>query len=79
LVWRDVRWAVFVTLIALAGQSIAVAGIAIELITGVAAVKANQLRQLGFDPTTGVVINLVYSSIGLGLFCWYAERRLKPH
>lgn len=77
LVWREFRWAVLITLIALAGQAIAVAGILIELITGIAAVKADQLRQLGFDPTTGVIINLIYSSIGFALFCWYVSLRLK--
>jgi hypothetical protein len=76
LVWREVRWAVLITLIALAGQSLAVAGTIIELTTGIAAVKTHQLRQLGFDPTAGVIINLIYSSIGFALFCWYAIRRL---
>jgi hypothetical protein len=77
LVWRELRWAVLITLIALAGQAIAVAGILIELTTGIAAVKADQLRQLGFDPTTGVIVNLIYSSIGFALFCWYVSLRLK--
>jgi hypothetical protein len=79
LVWRELRWAVLITLAGLAGQAIAVAGIIIELTTGIAAVKAHQLQQLGFDPTTGVIINLIYSSIGFALFCWYAARRLKAH
>jgi hypothetical protein len=77
LVWREVRWAVLITLIALAGQSIAVAGIVVELTAGIAPAKASQLRELGFDPTVGVIINLIYSSTGLVLFGWYGTLRLK--
>jgi hypothetical protein len=76
LVWRNVRWAVFVTLAALAGQVFAVAGLVVELAVGVAEVKAEQLRQLGFAPAAGVIINLVYSSVGVTLFCWFAVRWL---
>jgi hypothetical protein len=76
LILRQVRWAVLVTLVALAGQAIAVAGVIVELASGIAPVKAHQLRQLGFDPTTGVVVNLAYSSLGLAIFCWFAIRWL---
>src|SRR5262245_12918566 len=39
LVWREVRWAVLINLVALAGQAAAVIGTIIELATGIAAVK----------------------------------------
>jgi len=74
LIWRRVRWAVTLCLIALAGQSAAVVGTAWELVHGVAGIKADQLRSLGFDPELGVTLNLVYSTIGFGLFCWFAVR-----
>jgi hypothetical protein len=32
------------------------------------------VRRLGFDPTAGVVVNLVYSSLAVSLFCWVAVR-----
>jgi hypothetical protein len=79
LVWRQNRWAVLITLVALAGQAVAIAGIIVELSRGIAEVKANQLQQLGFNPTVGVIINLIYSSIGLIVFCWYAARWLAAH
>lgn len=82
-VWRGVRWAVLVTLAGLAGQVLAVAGATAELAGGVADVKAHQLRQLGFDPTAGVMVNLIYSSIGFAVFGWFALRwrsasRIRP-
>ena len=64
------------TLVALAGQVFAVAGTAVELSRGVAEVKSQQLRQLGFDPAVGVTINLAYSGLGFALFCWFAIRWL---
>jgi hypothetical protein len=45
-----------------------------ELVFGVAVVKQRQLHSLGFDPTAAVALNLVYSAIGFGLFCWLAAR-----
>ena len=39
-----------------------------------AAVKAVQLRQLGFTPTTGVTINLIYSGCAFLLFAWIIIR-----
>ena len=77
LVWREVRWAVLINMIALAGQAAAVAGTIIELATGIAAVKAHQLRQLGVAPNVGVTINLIYSAAGFTIFCWYATRWIK--
>jgi hypothetical protein len=48
----------------------------VELIWGIAPVKAHQLRQLGVDPTVGVIISLIYSSLGFALFSWFAIRWL---
>lgn len=74
LVARGVRWAVAVCFVVLAGQLAAIVGTVWELTHGVAEIKAGQLRALGFDPTISVAINLVYSSVGFGLFCWLALR-----
>jgi hypothetical protein len=71
---RGVRWVIVVCFVALAGQAVAILGTAIELATGVAAVKQRQLHSLGFDPTVSVAINLIYSTVGFGLFCWLAWR-----
>jgi uncharacterized membrane protein YecN with MAPEG domain len=76
LVLRGTRWVIRVILVVLAGQLAAIAGTTWELSHGIDARKASQLRQLGFDPTAGVVINLIYSSIGFALFCWFATRWL---
>ena len=74
LIVRGVRWVIAVCFVGLAGQLIAIAGTIWELAHGIAAVKAQQLLGLGFDPTTSVVINLIYSSIGFALFCWLGWR-----
>jgi uncharacterized membrane protein YecN with MAPEG domain len=76
MVLRGTRWVIRVIIIVLAGQLVAIAGTAWELSHGIDDRKAGQLRQLGFDPTAGVVINLIYSSIGFTLFCWFATRWL---
>jgi hypothetical protein len=60
--------------VALGGQALAVAGTIIELVVGVDTGKAADLRQLGFDPTIGVVINLLYSAAGVALFGWWLVR-----
>ena len=73
MVLRGTRWAIQVV-VAFAGQLAAIAGIMRELSHGIDARKASQLRRLGFDPTAGVVINMIYSSIGFALFCWFARR-----
>lgn len=70
LIIRGVRWAVAVCFVAMAGQLGAVVGTIWELTHGIAAAKVRQLRGLGFDPTTAVVINLIYSTVGFALFCW---------
>jgi hypothetical protein len=74
LVARRVRWAVAVCLIGLAGQAAGAVGSGYELVRGVDATKASALRGLGFDPTLGVGINLGYSCIAFGVFCWFAVR-----
>src|SRR5262249_20881176 len=74
LVWRRVGWAVLLTFAVLAGQAVAVIGTIAELTVGIADVKAHQLQQLGFDPTLGVIINLIYSGLGFAVFCWFAIR-----
>ena len=74
MVLRGTRWVIRVIIVVLAGQLAAIAGTTWELIHGIDPRKANQLRQLGFDPTAGVVINLIYSIIGFALFCWFATR-----
>lgn len=74
LIARGVRWAIAACSVVLAGQVVAVAGTVWELNYGIAESKVQQLQGLGFDPTTSVVINLVYSGIGFGLFCWLAGR-----
>ena len=74
MVLRGRRWVIRVIVVGLAGQLAAIAGIMWELTHGIDVRKASQLRRLGVDPTAGVVVNLVYSSIGFALFCWFATR-----
>lgn len=73
----SVRWVVDVMLVVCAGQIAAIIGIVLELVYGVAPSKAAQLRRLGFNPTVGVSINLAYSAVAFGLFCWFAGRWLR--
>ncbi|OMC44018.1 hypothetical protein [Mycobacterium sp. IS-1264] len=74
MVLRGFRWVIRVVLVALAGHLLAIAGIILELSHGIDARKAGQLRRLGFDPTAGLIINLIYSSVGFALFCWFVAR-----
>jgi hypothetical protein len=30
------------------------------------------LELIGFDSTAAVTINLIYSTLGMAVFCWYA-------
>ena len=62
---RSRIWAMAVSLVLLAGQIVGVAGTALELIYGIDARKAAELRSLGFDPTLGVAINLAFSLIAV--------------
>jgi hypothetical protein len=68
------RWALLLTMVAFGGQVFAVAGTVWELASGIDAGKATELRRLGFDPTFGVVVNLVYSALAVVVFCWFALR-----
>lgn len=76
-VLRGARWALGVAAVSLGGQLGAVVGTAWELIGGVAASKARELRQLGVSPAVGVLINLVYSTVAVALFCWLVQRWLR--
>ncbi len=58
-VLRGTPWVSRVVIVVLAGQLAAIAGTVWELSHGIDARKAGQLRRLGFDPTAGVVINLI--------------------
>ena len=71
---RGHPWAILIAVITLGGQWVAVAATIWELIHGIALIKTRQLQHLGFNPTTGVIINLIYSSIGAALFAWFAVR-----
>jgi hypothetical protein len=57
-------------------QLVGVVGSALELVYGVPAARADRIRELGFDPTFGVVFNLVYSGAASGLFVWIVLRWL---
>lgn len=71
---RSVRWITALILVVCAGQIAAVIGTVLELVYGVAPVKAAQLRRLGLTPKLGVAVNLLYSTVAFGLFCWYVWR-----
>ncbi len=68
------RWALWLMAIGLGGQLLAVVGTVAELIAGIDAGKARQIRALGVPPTVGVLVNLVYSAACVGLFGWLAWR-----
>lgn len=74
LVLRGYRWIIAITTVALGGQWIAVAATTWELIHGIDPIKSRQLHDLGVTPTTGVTINLIYSSTAAFLFTWFALR-----
>ena len=71
---RGVRWVMLVVLATFAGQAAAVFGLILELVYGVASVKADQLRALGFAPLVGVLANLILSTTAFLLFIWFAVR-----
>ena len=48
-----------------------------ELVVGVDAGKARQVRLLGFDPVVAIIINLAYSVLAVVLFCWLVVRWLR--
>jgi hypothetical protein len=76
-VLRAWRWALALCGVALGGQVFAVVGTIAELVVGIDAGKARQVRLLGFDPVVAVSINLVYSAVGFALFCWLVARWLR--
>jgi hypothetical protein len=71
---RGARWALWLSVVGTGGQVAAVIGTVWELAAGVDAGKARNLRRLGFDPTLGMVINLVYSAVASVLFGWLVVR-----
>jgi pimeloyl-ACP methyl ester carboxylesterase len=73
---RGARWALAIAAAGLGGQLAAVIGTAWELIGGISAQKAHTLHRLGLSPTVGLLVNLVYSSVAVALFCWLAHRWL---
>lgn len=76
-VLRAWPWALAVCAVGLGGQVAAVIGSVAELVIGVDAGKARQVRLLGFDPVVAVCINLAYSAVAVGLFCWLVVRWLQ--
>lgn len=76
-VLRGVRWALATSAVLLGGQLGAVIGTVWELTVGIAISKAGALRRLGFSPTSGLLIDLVYSTVAMILFCWLAQRWLR--
>src|SRR5215468_71406 len=76
-VLRAVRWALALCAAALGGQAFAVVGGIAELVAGIDAGKARQVRLLGFDPVVAVTVNLAYSAVGFALFCWLVARWLR--
>jgi len=75
-VLRGVRWALATAAAGLGGQLAAVVGTVWELIGGISAQKARTLHRLGLSPTAGLLVNLVYSTVAVTLFCWLAHRWL---
>jgi hypothetical protein len=76
-VLRAWPWALLLCGVAMGGQVFAVAGTVAELVLGVNDAKAGQVRLLGFDPVVAVVVNLVYATLAVALFCWLAVRWLR--
>jgi hypothetical protein len=60
-------WALGLSFVLLLGQVLGIAGTALELVYGVNANKAAELRALGFDPRLGVSINLAFSLAAVGV------------
>ncbi len=54
-------WAIALSFVLLVSQVVGVVGATLELVRGIDANKAMELRALGFDPRFGVSINLVFS------------------
>lgn len=76
-VLRARRWALALCAVALGGQALAIVGTVAELVVGIDAGKARQVRLLGFDPVVAVSVNLAYSAVGFALFCSLVARWLR--
>jgi hypothetical protein len=74
---RGVRWVAALDLVLLGPQAIGAAGAALELVLGVNAAKAADLRAVGYDPRLSVAINVVYSTVAFAVFCWAVVRLLR--
>jgi hypothetical protein len=72
--FREGRLAFIVSIALLGAQLIGVAGSAWELFLAEETAKSRQLRSLGFDPTLGILLNLVYSAVASLLFVWVLVR-----
>jgi hypothetical protein len=67
---RGMRWALRVSLVLLGLQLFGAIGSAWQLAHGAADEKAAELKRLGVDPTFGLTLNLMYSTIAFSLFLW---------
>ncbi len=76
-VLRGARWALATSAVLLGGQLVSVIATAWELTRGITTSKTRMLQQLGFSPTAGLLINFVYSTVAVALFCWLAQRWLR--
>jgi hypothetical protein len=72
--FQEARLPLAVSVALLGAQLIGVAGSAWELLLAEETAKTQQLRSLGFDPTFGIVLNLVYSAVASLLFVWVLVR-----
>lgn len=67
---RGALWALVVTSVLLGAQVLGALGSGWELVHGADGDKAEELRNLGIDPTFGIALNLVYSLAAFTLFVW---------
>jgi hypothetical protein len=65
---RGVRSALLISSVLLGAQLFGALGSAWELVHGVDGSKAQELHDLGVDPTLGVVLNLLYSLVAFVVF-----------
>jgi len=68
-------WAMAVSFVLLAGQLAGVIGTMWQLVFGIDAGKAAELRALGFEPAIGVAINLAFSLLATCVFALALFRR----
>ena len=67
---RGAPWALVVTGVLLGAQVFGALGSSWELVHGADGDKAEELRNLGIDPTFGIALNLIYSLAAFTLFAW---------